>query len=73
MYSIPYHASIYGSDLSGNFIVELYSAKQSPYWLSPSYGYIVLRVDLYWWNKNMGLIHLPQCSYLVTIPNILSG
>ncbi|MBX3709896.1 MAG: FAD-binding protein [Gammaproteobacteria bacterium] len=39
---------------AGNFIVELYCAKQSPYWLSPSYGHHAFRVDLYWWDKNNG-------------------
>lgn len=39
---------------AGNFIVELYCAKESPYWLSPSYGHPAFRVDLYWWNKNIG-------------------
>lgn len=39
---------------AGNFIVELYCAKQSPFWLSPSYGHNVFRVDLYWWNRNIG-------------------
>jgi hypothetical protein len=39
---------------AGNFIVELYCAKQSPFWLSPSYGYNIFRVDLYWWNRNIG-------------------
>lgn len=37
---------------AGNFIVELYAAKESPFLLSPSYGHDALRVDLYWWKKN---------------------
>lgn len=37
---------------AGNFIVELYCAKQSPFWMSPSYGHDALRVDLYWWDRN---------------------
>lgn len=41
-------------EAAGNFIVELYCAKQSPYWLSPSYGHDAIRVDLYWWQYNMG-------------------
>lgn len=41
----------------GNFIVELYAAKASPFWLSPSYGHNALRVDLYWWHKNTGNAH----------------
>ncbi len=40
---------------SGNFIVELYAAKQSPFWLSPSYGHHAFRVDLYWWKKMLAI------------------
>lgn len=39
---------------AGNFIVELYAAKQSPLWLSPAYGHNAFRVDLYWWTGNKG-------------------
>lgn len=38
----------------GNFIVEFYAAKASPFWLSPSYGRDSFRVDLYWWRRNFG-------------------
>lgn len=38
---------------AGNLIVELYCAKQSPFWLSPSYGSDALRMDLYWWDHNL--------------------
>ena len=38
---------------AGNMIVELYCAKESPFWLSPSYGQDALRLDLYWWDKNL--------------------
>jgi D-arabinono-1,4-lactone oxidase len=37
---------------AGNLIVELYCAKESPFWLSPAYGQDALRMDLYWWNHN---------------------
>lgn len=36
----------------GNFGVELYCAKQSPFWMSQSYGRDVVRVDPYWWEYN---------------------
>lgn len=39
---------------AGNFIVELYCAQESPFWLSPSNGGKSFRVDLYWWDKNIG-------------------
>jgi hypothetical protein len=42
---------------AGNFIVELYAAKQSPLWLSPAFGHNAFRVDLYWWDKNHGDIN----------------
>ncbi|HSW76653.1 MAG TPA: hypothetical protein VLG50_06395, partial [Candidatus Saccharimonadales bacterium] len=38
---------------AGNFIVELYSAKQSPFMLSPAEGHDAFRVDLYWWQHNL--------------------
>lgn len=38
---------------AGNFIVELYSAKQSPFMLSPAEGHDAFRVDLYWWQRNL--------------------
>lgn len=38
----------------GNFAIELYGAKASPFWLSPSYGRDVIRLDPYWWAKNKG-------------------
>jgi hypothetical protein len=39
---------------AGNFITELYGARQSPFWLSPSYGYDVIRVDVFWWAYSFG-------------------
>ncbi|CAG8656562.1 20480_t:CDS:1, partial [Dentiscutata erythropus] len=39
---------------AGNFALELYGAKRSPYWLSPSYEHDVFRVDPYWWEHNFG-------------------
>ncbi|RIA84464.1 hypothetical protein C1645_784023 [Glomus cerebriforme] len=38
----------------GNFAVELYGAKKSPFWMSPSYGHHVFRVDSLWWAHNIG-------------------
>ena len=37
---------------AGNLLVELYCAKQSPFWLSPSNGGDAVRMDLYWWDHN---------------------
>ncbi|CAB4475764.1 FAD-binding domain-containing protein [Rhizophagus irregularis] len=39
---------------AGNFAIELYGAKKSPYWMSPSFGRDVFRVDPYWWTYNVG-------------------
>jgi D-arabinono-1,4-lactone oxidase len=36
----------------GNFGVEVYGAKASPFWMSQSYGRDVLRIDPYWWEDN---------------------
>ena len=40
--------------MAGNFAVELYGAKDSPFWLSPSNGRNVVRVDVFWWGHNFG-------------------
>jgi FAD/FMN-containing dehydrogenase len=37
---------------AGNFGVEVYGAKASPFWMSQSYGRDVVRVDPYWWEYN---------------------
>ena len=37
---------------AGNFVIELYCAKQSPFMLSPSEGHDAFRVDLCWYDHN---------------------
>lgn len=38
---------------AGNFCVELYAAKKSPFWLSPAYGDShVVRIDIFWYGNN---------------------
>lgn len=39
---------------AGNFAVEFYGAKESPFWLSPSFGRNVVRVDVFWWAYSIG-------------------
>jgi len=39
-------------EAAGNFMIELYCAKQSPFMLSPSEGCDAFRVDLYWYDHN---------------------
>lgn len=57
---------------AGNFGVELYGAKASPFWMSQSYGRNVIRVDPYWWEFNpTGNLHDFFTKYwnvLLTIP-----
>lgn len=36
----------------GNFFTEVYAAKQSPFWMSPSYGGDMVRVDATWFTAN---------------------
>ncbi|HEX2548387.1 MAG TPA: D-arabinono-1,4-lactone oxidase [Gammaproteobacteria bacterium] len=40
-------------EAAGNFMIEIYCAKKSPFWLSPSEGRDSLRVDLYWYDYNL--------------------
>ncbi|MDN5284359.1 MAG: hypothetical protein JWR38_633 [Mucilaginibacter sp.] len=39
-------------DLS--FSCEIYAAKKSPFWLSPSYNQDVIRIDVFWFGLNQG-------------------
>ena len=39
---------------TGTHATEIYVAKKSPYWLSPSFSQDVLRIDLFWFAKNEG-------------------
>jgi D-arabinono-1,4-lactone oxidase len=41
-------------DLAGTFTVELYAAKSSEAWLSPSHGRDSFRVDIFWYQRNAG-------------------
>jgi D-arabinono-1,4-lactone oxidase len=40
--------------LAGTFTVELYVAKSSTAWLSPSYQRDSFRVDIFWYQRNAG-------------------
>jgi D-arabinono-1,4-lactone oxidase len=40
--------------VAGNFAIELYGARQSPFWLSPSFDRDVVRVDVFWWAYSFG-------------------
>jgi D-arabinono-1,4-lactone oxidase len=40
--------------VAGNFAVELYGARRSPFWLSPSYDRDSVRVDVFWWAYSFG-------------------
>lgn len=39
---------------TGAFSCELYAAKASPFWMSPSYGADMFRVDVFWFGLNAG-------------------
>lgn len=42
--------------MAGNFAIELYGAKDSPFWMSPAYSRKegAVRVDVFWWARNLG-------------------
>jgi hypothetical protein len=50
--------SFYDSEINwentGTFCVEIYAAKQSPFWMSPAYGTNVIRIDIFWFANNNG-------------------
>lgn len=37
---------------TGTFACEIYAAKRSPFWLSPSFDADVVRLDFFWFGKN---------------------
>lgn len=39
--------------VASNFVVEIYGAKDSSFWLSPSFGRDVVRIDVFWWVHNV--------------------
>jgi len=41
-------------EAAGSFAIEIYCAKQSPFWLSMACGGDVVRVDVYWHHANCG-------------------
>ena len=43
-----------GYPASGSFSTEIYAAKKSDFWLSPSYNQDVIRVDIFWFKYNEG-------------------
>jgi hypothetical protein len=43
-----------GFEATGYYATELYAANASSFWLSPSYGEPVFRVDLFWYKGNAG-------------------
>lgn len=43
-----------GLKATGTFCCELYAAKKNPFWMSPSNGKDVFRVDVFWFAENSG-------------------
>ncbi|MEJ7734627.1 MAG: D-arabinono-1,4-lactone oxidase, partial [Polyangiaceae bacterium] len=39
---------------AGSFVTELYAAGPSPFWMSPAHGGAMLRINLFWLEKNPG-------------------
>ncbi|KAF8451470.1 hypothetical protein BDZ91DRAFT_853355 [Kalaharituber pfeilii] len=46
--------TLFNTDFSaiGNFFTELYAAKKSPFWMSPSFDGNMIRVDVTWFTAN---------------------
>ena len=52
-----------GYPATGSFSCEIYAAKKSNFWLSPSYNRDVIRVDIFWFKYNEGdpaKVYCPQ-------------
>ncbi|MFT3766705.1 MAG: FAD-binding protein [Minicystis sp.] len=39
---------------TGSFSCEIYAATESPFWMSPSYGGPMIRIDVFWFGLNAG-------------------
>jgi D-arabinono-1,4-lactone oxidase len=46
------HYARVGVEATGIYACEVYAAKRSPFWMSPSYGQDVIRIDVFWFGKN---------------------
>jgi len=57
-----------GYKATGSFSCELYAAKKSDFWLSPSHGEDMFRVDIFWFGYNAGD---PQKVYYPQFWNLL--
>jgi hypothetical protein len=58
-----------GYGATGSYSCELYAAKQSDFWMSPSYGQNMFRVDVFWFGYNEGdpaINYYPQFWDLLT-------
>jgi D-arabinono-1,4-lactone oxidase len=52
-----------GLDATGSYSCELYAAKKSDFWMSPSYNEDMFRVDIFWFGYNAGdpaQVYYPQ-------------
>lgn len=54
MQALQSHFETGGLDASGFYATEIYGARASDFWLSPSYGEPVVRLDVFWFSKNAG-------------------
>jgi FAD/FMN-containing dehydrogenase len=48
------HYASAGYSATGSYSCEIYAAKRSDFWLSPSYKEDVIRVDIFWFGYNAG-------------------
>jgi hypothetical protein len=60
MQALQQHYAANGLAASGRFCAEIYSARQSEFWLSPSFPGDALRLDLYWYERSR---QDPRLSY----------
>ena len=60
MQALQQHYAANGLAASGTFCAEIYSARQSEFWLSPSFPGDALRLDLYWYERSR---QDPRLSY----------
>lgn len=49
-----FYAGDAGMERTGPYACEIYPAKRSRFWLSPSYGMDTVRVDIFWFKTNLG-------------------
>lgn len=65
-----FYAHDAGMERTGPYACEIYPAKRSRFWLSPSYGMDTIRIDVFWFKTALGS---PELSFYPQYWELLKG